>query len=458
MTMFPLLLAARLDWGFGNPNKTAAFIALLMVGVWVLPFIQRQLFWLALLLFTGLGVCLMQTASRGGLVAVTVGLAALLSRCPRPWPRAYLVGSVLAVWAIVGTAVWLETTHRFSQGIGTEDLSITHRLLLWKVAPRMMVDAPGGWGVGNAGAAFMQWYQPLERTEAYRTLVNSHLTWLVEFGWAGRFLYVFGWLAVLALCWPKSKAAQKSAWLALPLGLWTAFAVAAWFSSVAESPWLWSLPVASLVCVLVWRMKARRWPRRWVWMTAGLGACAVLGAIAVAGLLSREFPLVHFAGSRVVLGNFADPDVWVVANTDTLGKMYGRTLRQYLLSGAHLQPAQGLSVGIVRSVDALPLLAMQSKTLVIAGTLAAPELARLRSLVPSCAQLILLNPIFYPQDLEVGPRSMPKIVVFSGEYSRASSAAWADALQQSPHNVEGAGDFLPHWPELILVNHPTVPR
>ena len=321
----------------------------------------------------------------------------------------------------------------------------------------MMVDAPGGWGIGNAGMAFMQWYQPLERTEFYRTLVNSHLTWLVEFGWAGRFLYVLGWFAVLVLCWPGHRAEQKPTWLALPLGLWITFAVAAWFSSVAESPWLWILPAASLACMLTWRAKARCWPPAWLGATAILGPCAVLGTMLVVGLLTREFPRVHLAGSRIVLGNRSDPDVWVVVNTGTLGKMYGRTLRQYLRLGGGSEPTQGLSVGMVASIDALPLLDKRIETLVVAGTLSTPELTRLKTIVPSCARLVLLNPVFYPLDLEVGPQSTPKIEVFSGEYSGASSSAWTDALQHPSHNVEGAGDFLPHWPELILASHPTMP-
>ena len=63
----------RLDWGFGNPNITAGLIATLLMAVWGLAFIHRWGFWPALLGFTTLGVCLIQTVSRGGLVAAILG-------------------------------------------------------------------------------------------------------------------------------------------------------------------------------------------------------------------------------------------------------------------------------------------------------------------------------------------------------------------------------------------------
>ena len=63
----------RLDWGFGNPNITAGLIATLLMAVWGLAFIHRYGFWPALVGFTALGICLIQTASRGGLVAAILG-------------------------------------------------------------------------------------------------------------------------------------------------------------------------------------------------------------------------------------------------------------------------------------------------------------------------------------------------------------------------------------------------
>ncbi len=453
--MSPLLLAARLDWGLDNPNKTAALIAMLMVGIWVLPFVYRPLFWLALVVFTGLGVCLMQTASRGGLAALAIGLGCLALFAPRPWPRARMAGLMVAGWIIIGGAVWLQTSHRLAQGIGSEDKSISHRLELWRVAPRMMVDAPGGWGFGNAGAAFMQWYQPVDRTEGYRTLVNSHLTWLVEMGWAGRFLYVFGWLTILALCWPEGGwniNHSHPAWLAIPFGIWIAFAISAWFSSVAESPWLWAVPLGSLPWALGWRVKTRRWPRQLQWLASAGISCALLAALFILGSRPVAGPRLRLSGSRMVLGEAVVPEVWLVADPATLGNAYGRTLRGYLQTVAAANPAPLASVGIVKSVSELPVGELQSSTMVVAGTLSTPELAQLKAVAPRCGKLILLNPAFFPQDLAADPQTTAKIEVVSGEFSHVSASAWAEAMKRPPLNVEGAGDFLPRWPELVFNN------
>jgi hypothetical protein len=59
--------AWRMDWGFQNPNKTAVFIACLMLALWLAACVWRRGFWLALPAFTGLGYCLVHTYSRGGM-------------------------------------------------------------------------------------------------------------------------------------------------------------------------------------------------------------------------------------------------------------------------------------------------------------------------------------------------------------------------------------------------------
>jgi hypothetical protein len=450
---FPIFLAARLDWGFGNPNKTATLIGMLMVAVWTLPFLRRRLFWLALLLFSGLGVCLMQTASRGGVLAAGAGMCLLLAFSSRPWPRAYVIGSMASVWIIVGAATLLQSSQRFGKGIVNEDRSISQRLVLWRAAPRMMVDAPGGWGLGNSANAFQQWYQPLDQNQAFLSLINSHLTWLVEIGWVWRYLYVFGWLAALALCWPHKSDMRSAPWPIIPFTIWIVFAIAAWFSSVAESTWLWALPAISLVCVLFSRWKTRQWPQCQAWARIGLGSCAVLGGIFYLGWKGNEPPRLRLKASRIVLGDVSSPDVWVVTNISVLGRVYGRTLRQHFKAASDSKSSKPFSLGLVNSVNELPVEEVQTKTLVIAGMLTASELAKLKILAPKYGRLLLLNPVFFPQDLGVDSKSPVKIEVLSGEFSQTPTSAWASELKHPASRVIGAGDFLANWPDLVLVSN-----
>ena len=448
----PLLLATRLDWGLGNPNKTAALIGVLMVGVWILPCVHRHLFWLALTFFTGLGICLIATASRGGLLATALGVGIMLCWVRKPWQPAYLIGSVLAVWTIVGMAVWLEATHRFTQGIGSEDKSISHRFELWRVAPRMMVDAPGGWGFGNSGAAYMQWYQPVDRTEGYRTLVNSHLTWLVELGWIGRLFYVLAWITVLRLCWPETSKPPKNTpyWITICLGVWVSLLVSAWFSSVAETPWLWVVPTAGLIATLVWRWRAKQWPGWRTWMAAALGSCAVLVIIFMLGVETSERIRLRYYDGRTVLGNIPDPNMWVVTSTEVLGQNYGRTLRQYLAAADRPRPASAISIGFVQRINKLQPPEVRAKILVVAGGHDNIQLAQLTTLAGNCSRLILLNPSFYPQDLKAYTQLSVKTEVITGEFSQVPISAWTEATKHSIQNVEGSGEFLPRWPRLVL--------
>ncbi len=448
------MLATRLDWGFGNPNKTAALIGFLMVAVWVLPCLHRRLFWPALVLCTALGGALMQTASRGGIVAVAVALGILLARSPRPWPRTYLASAMVSVWIVLGFAVWLPTMHRFGKAMGGQDLSILQRLDLWGAAPRMMVDAPGGWGMGHSADIFHQWYQPLDQSQLFASLINSHLTWLVEMGWPLRFLYVFGWLAVLAICWVRTSDVRAHAWLMVPFSVWIVFAITAWFNSVAESPWLWPTPMLAFGVVVVWRWQNRCLMRPPIWASITLCSCGVLGSLFLLGMLSEAQPRLRSEGPRVVLGAASDPVLWVVINPNTLGKMYGRTLRRYLQTAVDVHSQHGVSIGMIDSLDDLSPDGVQTKTLVVCGACEDEQLARLKKLLPFCSRLVLLNPSFYPQALSVDMPLDKKVEVIVGEFSQSPASAWAEVVGSPVRTVPGAGNYLPQWPELVLANNP----
>ena len=183
-----LLAAARLDIGFGNPNKTAALFA--MLAVWTLSRAVRSsrawLAWTFWIATSALGVMLALTGSRGGVVAFAAGAAVVGAANLKSMLRlSRILPVVLIVAALVGAAFASGLSARMSKIAPGDDESVEHRLVIWRAAPAMIHDAPCGWGKGNAGEAFTNWYQPLDRRERYRTLVNSHLTELVERGWLG---------------------------------------------------------------------------------------------------------------------------------------------------------------------------------------------------------------------------------------------------------------------------------
>jgi hypothetical protein len=426
----------RMDWGFGNPNKTAACIAILMIAVWVFAYFRRWGFWLALAVFVGLGVALVHTFSRGGLISLLAGIIPLLIWAPRPWPRSKLIGGIIGLWIIVGASIYLKAHERYTQGVAVEDQSISNRIQLWKTAPAMMANAPEGWGFGKAGNAYMQWYQPLNQNETYRTLVNSHLTWLVEFGWPLRLLYILGWSSVLMICWPS----RFNRWRAIALGVWLCFFVAAFFSSVAESWIMWIVPSLFLLAAILQRVFARQYPSRTQWLLP-VGATILL-AIGIWSLGQISSSL-HGSKNLVIIGR-AEPKMWICYDSTTMGSLYGKSLR------AAYQPKEGLrpeSAGLLFSTGQFPKLS--GKTLVIGSVLPDGGNNGLKAAVRDCHRLILLNPRFFPQEIGIDSSNKEKVTTYFGDFSQSPSIeAWRSASNWE--QLPGMGDFFPNWTSYIF--------
>ena len=418
-----------MDWGLGNPNKTAALIAILMVAVWSLSYLKKWMFWVSLALFSALGICLVHTFSRGGIVAAFCGLIPLLVCARWPWPTKRIVGVVLSVWLVIAASIYLQAHERFGQGVATEDRSISNRFVLWKAAPTMMADAAGGWGIGQAGKAYMDWYQPLDRSESYRTLVNSHLTWLVEFGLFGRFFYILGWLAAFLLCLPVA----GNRWLAVPLGIDIAFFTGAFFSSVAESGWLWVVPGIALAWVIVWRLRNHAWPSTGLFLVPPVGAAFLL--ICLAGLS----PHARFSkrGTVLVIGK-GEPATWIVADRKVLGSSFPRSLR----GASAKNPA--LSCAVVEKLADLP---ENAESLVVSGKLPGDTPYRLGKIMQSVKSVALVNPAFLPAELPIPKGTAVRIAI--GEFAQSASAAdWASVGKVE--QLVGVGDFVPNWPAVVF--------
>ncbi len=430
-----------MDWGLGNPNKTAALIAMLMLAVWGLAFIRRWGFWVALAVFTALGGCLVHTFSRGGLVAAFVGFVPLLVLAPRPWPRHRMAGIAVAVWVMVAFAFLLNAHERYGQGVVKQDRSITNRLHLWRHGPLMIADAPNGWGLGNAAKSYMRWYQPLEDTEAFRTFVNSHLELLIEFGWPLRFLYIFGWGAALLLCWPT----RGSPWFAVLLGVWVVFGVASIFSSVAESPLLWVLPMIALLTAVAWRVVKRRVPEPKLWALP-VGA-ATMGCIALL-IAGSGGTSIQGSANLTVLGS-GQPTFWLVVDFEgQLGNRFGHALRRELM-----KQERPPTVAVVWAASDLP---SDLSSSVVALTNSSPgnNTSIYRRILGNAKQTIFLSPKCHPTEagLDAGNGS---VIALFGEFSTSPMlAAWEET--GCVRRIPGAGDFIPDWPNLILNEIPTL--
>ena len=194
---------ARWQLGFDNPNKAAVLaVELILVGLAFVVATRRLVLRVlgAVLTVSSLYV-LLHTFSRGGMVALAVAavpLAIGILRHLKGTRTCVRVCFLVIAVAFCLLSVRMGDVGRLVHGFSGEDRSVGNRIELWRSVPRMLRDAPFGWGIGKSGEVYRQWYQPLDRDERYRTLVNSHLTWIVETGIVGGVVWSLGWGIVLA--------------------------------------------------------------------------------------------------------------------------------------------------------------------------------------------------------------------------------------------------------------------
>lgn len=166
----------RHGFGFYNPNHAAALFCALFPLVWAAWFRWRNVAarTLAGMAGTLLLAALAATMSRTGLgvlVAEITVLAVWSRHDGRAWvaPLALVACLALFFWAFGG---WGRL------GI---DAALMNRFAVWKAGLQLAADNPEGVGLGQSGLLASVFLLP--DGIVCRTLVQSHLTLLVEFGW-----------------------------------------------------------------------------------------------------------------------------------------------------------------------------------------------------------------------------------------------------------------------------------
>jgi len=429
----------RMDWGLGNPNKTATLIACLMIAVWSIALVWGKGFWPVLVIFTSLAWCLIETYSRGGMVAFFAGIAVLLFWIPRPWPRARLLGVVASLWLLGGLVLYAKAQARYGQGLFAEDQSIQHRLVIWKHVPQMMAAAPWGWGFGKAGDAYTQWFQPFDESQNYLNMVNSHFNFMVEAGWFASVSYLFAWLAIFLLCRPSPHCRLK----AISLAIWVAFGVGACFSHVEESIWLWILPMGALVCAIWKRVRVREWPPLSGFVLIGAVSAGVVVMLVAVGAVTAPEPITYSRG-WVTMGK-GPTNTAIFVDRYVMGSLFGHTFRKFVAMNRN-KLSEGSYCFVESSRDLPPF----SITCVIVSGRFAGENKNISKLARG-TQVILVNPTCSPDEATWDGSLIEKTTVYFGKYSQAPArASWSDVPGIRPREIEGASDFVPSWPEVIL--------
>ena len=430
----------RIRLWFDNPNKAGLLFAEIALAALALLFckpIWLRIVGAAVSLVSFIG--LVQTSSRGALLAFLCGVAAIgVVR----FKSMFTVKRMLVVAAVIVVAVGCLFAsgqfERLGKNLFNEGQRETSRLTVWKEVPRMMVDAPDGWGFGQSARAYIDWYQP-QSVCLLKNLISDHLTFLVEAGWPLRFAYVFLWLAIGGvLAWLSVQGASP-----VPMAIVVAFAVAGCFNPVVFVPELWLIPVTAILGLAILRFHDC-FARRMLVPVALAALFTVLAAVGVCIWGSAVSPKVsvHKTGGAVCL-NGENPSIWVVDDDYVLHGGYwwltGRELRDSLESLKTPSP-----LGYVRSVADLP---KDADVIVFLGE-AGRDFLELQSR-PGAKKVVFLSPPFSWQ-------TVPESLLSTSEVSfvLGGLAARRIAGEASPPSwvtiVPGSELYVPNWLKFVL--------
>ena len=437
--------SGRLRLWFKNPNVAACLFAeFAALGLALLFFFRRWAVAVGLMLLLGGVWGIFACGSRGALVALAAAaFAMLLLRVRKLLTLRRLLLTAVVLTSIAGFAIWRGGADaRFSRSFFSQDKQ-TSRTEIWKSVPQMVHDAPGGWGAGSSGRAYVEWYQA-ESTCLLRDLISAHFTYLVEWGWLARGIFFAGWLLVLSA---GVLMACRGGSL-LPLTAWLTFGVAGVFNPVSRHWETWILPVSQAVALFVWLFQNRRTLRNCALFAMGM-SLLLCGGLYLAGYWqgSSSRPSVCFSGGAVLV-NGKNPTTWLVDDDLTLHGGYwwtfGREVREY-----YRQNPRAEALGIVRSVEALP---SDAKKVVVVGK-ATPDfidaLTTGRMTIAPSAEIVFLSPSLSETSIRRTDFAARRVSFIRGEFaSRLSGDHDRDADQRV--EVRGAELYIPNWLSMIL--------
>ena len=444
--------------GYANPNKGGCLCAEFAVLALALLLFAKGRKW-TVAVGAVLGVVafflLVKTESRSAFVALAAGALALLAFRMRSLFTLKRMLVIVGVLAIVAGVVCLGgVSKRFTTGIvDVSGESDAFRVKVWSAAPKMMADAPFGWGLGQSGLAYSNWYQPPTDFKVSRTLVNSHLTWLVEFGWLGRFLYV--WVVAGGLLFLFAIARRGAS--PLPAALFLTLFVAGAFNSVMESPTLWVLPLAVLVTsAYMHRHCVTRADTVISFAASAVFSLLCLATFAAVGSVGRTPPELYVSGGKVVV-NGKNARTWVVDDNVVLGKAFlGKELRMYYEAFPQEPP-----LGLVWNVADLP---KEAEHVIFAGKRGADFLAMWRErpdFADGFKSIEFISPPFAASSLPPELASRTGVKVYQGELAARLTP---DLLNPPPFLkvIPGAELYLSGWMRIaathakdVLTENPT---
>jgi len=324
----------------------------------------------------------------------------------------------------------------------------------------MIAAAPlTGWGGGESGRVYMNWFQDHDRTEGYATMVNSYLHVAVEHGLPTLALVLWIALSLLIAAWrgtgdPSISAART----ALPMA--AGASLVAWmganvFTTLWIEPKLWIVPALAGVAVGWWARKSTR-PRMLSSVSVGLIlTVGLVGSLYGAGQWLRMGSGLAVApganGTVLVMPatTGADGPVWHAWPDPTvLGTTPGKELRRWLERGTKNKrlvvhrPAPLHTGEIMAGATGILLFGRQTER--IEG-----------NLEPECRELWLIHPSGPPPlSAKLSNGTPPVITVVLPQIDEVGNVpAWRQWAQLHHGRViespAGGLDIRAVWPSII---------
>lgn len=367
----------KLRWSLGlpSPNFTAAVIVTVIPILWAFCTLlstknkQSSVWgWIIVAWYVviegGAVYLLFKTYSRGAFVALIVALvvyhaflAHIYRKCKirnanngrniwRPWGGVYgLVTRVALIGILIyGTGFGV----RIGSSGGIKDASSANRIEFWKACLEMISCEPmSGWGGGEAGRAYMNWFQGPNRSEYFITPVNSYLHVAVEHGLPVLFvvLFVIALLVLVgarAVFWLEHSSLRRAVAIACSISIVGAWCTANIFTTLWTQPYLWTVPSVAFAYLVVETVVAFRthwssWP---IINSLGLSLASSLGLV-VAGHQMSSGRLVNVSLAEhggVLLSKRGESGDKALAWLDplVLGLAPGKELRRWLLAESRI--------------------------------------------------------------------------------------------------------------------------
>ncbi|MFD0894018.1 O-antigen ligase family protein [Luteolibacter ambystomatis] len=352
----------------------------------------------------------------------------------------------------------------------SQDASTGNRWILWKGGLQMIAVSPwSGWGEGQSGINFTQWFQPFDAHERYLGMVNSYLHVAVERGLPVLALFLFLAISLLLFAFSTARDAmsatsspmrQRMALLVLGAGSSIlSFLVANVFSTLWIFGKLWYVPAIAACIVLsgIAFLPARRW--RSIGISTALSlptaCCAVLLIYLGGHLLPHDVEVTRTRSGSITLTaagaskpGHGEKSIIVLPDSSVLGDSYGKELRRLILAA----PATGLSIHVPDNARNWSPDSHSAPVSILACGDRFPEGFELVSRWPGTS-LFLVHPTGKPRLPETVPSQV--LVLLPSLDTTGSSRAWKKLTSLHPEwkfaTSPGVGqDIRQAWPDSLF--------